>query len=110
MGLRSESVITKAQKGSNRVRSGRDKEEGGKQGRTGRLELSEVILWAASSSVEDNALWLEKEDGCYKHALCLDKESLSPPGPGARIDWLRLFAEYEHWFNKSGYLLFHSAP
>lgn len=75
MGLRSESVITKEQEGSNRVRSGRDKDDGGKQGRTGRLELSEVILWAASSSVEHNALGLEKEDGCYKHAFCLDKFS-----------------------------------
>lgn len=61
MGLRSESVITKAQEGSNRVRSGRDKDDGWKQERTGCLELSEVILWAASSSVEDNALCLEKE-------------------------------------------------
>lgn len=86
MGLRSESVITKVQEGSNRVRSGRDKEDGGRQGRTGRLELSEVILWAASSLVEHKALWLEKEDGCYKHALCLDSESLPLPGPGARID------------------------
>lgn len=86
MGLRSESVITKAQGGSNRVRGSRDKDDGGKQERTGCLELSEVILWAASSSVEDNALWLEKEDGCYKHALCLDSESLSLPGPGVRID------------------------
>lgn len=86
MGLRSESVITKVQEGSNRVRSSRDKEDGGRQGRTGRLELPEVILWAASSLVEHNALWLEKEDGCYKHALRLDSESLSLPGPGARID------------------------
>lgn len=77
MGLRFESVITKAQEGSNRVRSGRYKENRGKQGRTGRLELSEVILWAASSSVEHNAPWLEKEDGCYKHAHCLDSESLT---------------------------------
>lgn len=85
MGLRSESVITKAQEGSNRVRSGRDKEDGGRQGRTARLELSEAILWAASSLVEHNALWLEKEDGCCKHTLCLDSESLSLPGPGREL-------------------------
>lgn len=51
VGLKSDSVIIKAREESDRVRSGRDKEDVGKQGRAVRLELSEAF----SSLVEQYA-------------------------------------------------------